>query len=233
MKNVLLLFDIDGTILRVEDGVSRSVFQNVFRSFFGVKEKPLEIDFDFAGLTDLDIVFRIAKIYGIDIQLVTSNINSLWERLLEEFFIHCKREQIHLIDYAYEFIEILSKKDQVCLGLLTGNFKDCAYFKLKLVGLDKYFPFGAFGDESVERSNLHKAAIKRANEYFNKEMFTQENTFVIGDSIPDVVSAKVNNIKVIAVSTGRTNYNELAKYEPDLLVHNFAEKEKIFEFVGL
>ncbi len=231
MGPILVLFDIDGTILKVQDGLSKSIFQNVFCNFFDREQLPL--DFDFAGLTDLEILYRLSVLYNVDFSLVEANLDSIWMSILSEFKEKCKLKEILLCPYVREFIEKLSKYENVVLGLLTGNFKESAYYKLQLVDLDRYFPFGAFGNESINRSKLHKIAIARANEHFSKQIFNIENTFVIGDSIADIISAKENGIKVIAVATGTTNANVLDELEPNLVVKDFNEWKRIIDFLQI
>ncbi len=231
MGPILVLFDIDGTILKVQDGLSKSIFQKVFCNFFDREQLPL--DFDFAGLTDLEILYRLSVLYNVDFSLVEANLDSIWMSILSEFKEKCKLKEILLCPYVREFIEKLSKYENVVLGLLTGNFKESAYYKLQLVDLDRYFPFGAFGNESINRSKLHKIAIARANEHFSKQIFNIENTFVIGDSIADIISAKENGIKVIAVATGTTNANVLDELEPNLVVKDFNEWKRIIDFLQI
>lgn len=233
MEPILILFDIDGTILRVKDGLSRNIFQKVFCKFFDLNEVSVDIDFDFSGLTDLDILCRLSKAYQVDFRKVLEKSEYFWKELLDEFKKTCFREHIYVFDHVTDIIYNLTRNKRIVLGLLTGNFKDCAYYKLGLVDLDKYFPFGAFGDESVLRSDLHRKAIERANLYCQSNCFSNQNTFVLGDSPSDITSAKMNQIKVIAVATGRTSSHELEKHCPDLLVANFGETSKIFEFIGI
>ncbi|MEJ5286156.1 MAG: hypothetical protein CH6_4447 [Candidatus Kapaibacterium sp.] len=233
MRPKLVLFDIDGTILKVSDGLSKNIFQKVFCNLFNLEQTATNIDFDFSGLTDLEILYKLSKIYEIDFQKVESNIEIIWKRIYSEFETRCKKEDIHVYDNVKEFITELDSKANVTIGLLTGNFKECAYLKLGLVGLDKFFAFGAFGNESIERSNLPPLAIERANRFVGKDIFTNDNTYIIGDSVLDIIAARKNNIKVISVATGRTEYEELVKMEPDLAIHNFSEKDRINTFLGL
>ncbi len=233
MSPKLLLFDIDGTILKVDEGLSRKVFLKVFSNFFNLKIDNLSIDFDFSGLTDLNILYKLSLVSNVGFKDVEDNLEILWKLLLEEFKNNCHRDNIHLVDGVVPFINTLLKSDKIYLGLLTGNFKDCAYYKLELCSLNEYFPFGAFGDESIDRSKLHSLAISRFNDYLGKEIFSHSNTFVIGDSVQDIISAKKNGIKVIAIATGKTNVNSLLRLSPDILIESFSQSNKIFEFLGL
>jgi len=233
MNHRLLLFDIDGTILKVDEGLSKNIFVEVFSDFFNVNIQDSTIDFDFSGLTDLNILFRISTKIGLDFNKVLENIEPLWDLMFEEFRKRCRRENIHIFPGVFPFIQELSKREDVVLGLLTGNFRRCAYYKLNLIELDKYFPFGAFGDERIDRSDLHRLAIRRANEFAGKELFSTANTFVLGDSVQDIVSAKRNGIRVIAIATGRTDRLALVKSLPDMVVDSFDQRQEILKFIGI
>ncbi|MCX7879547.1 MAG: HAD hydrolase-like protein [Ignavibacteria bacterium] len=230
MQKILLLFDIDGTLLKVDGGVSKKAFATVFEKVFKVKIDS-QISFDFTGLTDLYILTKYANILNIENSILQENLDLIWYELFQQFQENCKPENIHLIEGVKEFIEEIYPLPYFTLGLLTGNFKENAYYKLSLVGLDKFFPFGAFGNEDIKRSNLHSIALERANKFFGGNFFTRQNTFVVGDSILDVNSAKANSMRTIAVSTGTTSYENLKSCEPDLLVHTLKEKNRILNYL--
>ncbi|MGQ9819187.1 MAG: HAD family hydrolase [Candidatus Kapaibacteriales bacterium] len=230
MFSFLFLFDIDGTILNVRQNLSKQIFNNVFQRFFKVPT-PKKIEFDFSGLTDLAILKNIAHLYSISFSLVILNIKQFWETLFDEFQKTLKVSDVSLLPGVRESILFLTQSNDFMLGLLTGNFQKNAYYKLALVGLDKFFPFGAFGDEEVERSKLIPKAISKANEFIGGNLFDKNNSIVIGDSVSDILSAKENDVKIIAVSTGRTRMNELLYYNPDFIIDSFYEFPKIVEFL--
>lgn len=188
------------------------------------------VDFDYSGLTDLYILFKIAELNNIPFYFFQKDINSIWEALLAEFITVSREDSIHLIDGAKQVIQRFSYSDNVVLGLVTGNFRSCAYLKLSIVGLDKFFPFGAFGDESVDRADLPRIALQRARSITNIE-FSPNDTIVVGDSALDIQSAKKNGLKSVAVATGQTKSETLAKENPDLLVPNLLDVNMLEEFV--
>lgn len=229
MSKKLVLFDIDGTILYLDSGISRKIFKDVLGNMFR-ELKCIDVDFDYSGLTDLNILLKIAELNNISFDMFQKTINSIWENLYVEFRTNCNQHTVHLIEGAKEFIQGLSRREDIVLGLLTGNFCRCAYLKLSIVGLDKFFPFGAFGDDSIDRADLPRIAIERAKS-FSKIYFIPENAVIIGDSVLDVETAKKNGIKSIAVATGKTDFETLAKAEADLLVPNLLDVEKLENFI--
>lgn len=229
MSKKLVLFDIDGTILYLDFGISRKIFKDVLGNMFR-DLKSLDVDFDYSGLTDLNILLKIAELNNVSFDLFQKVIHSIWENLYVQFRANCNQRTVHLIEGAKEFIQSLSRREDIILGLLTGNFRRCAYLKLSIVGLDKFFPFGAFGDDSIDRSDLPRIALERAKS-FSKVYFIPENAVIIGDSVLDIETAKKNGIKSIAVATGRTDFETLAKAEADLLVPNLLDVEKLENFI--
>lgn len=230
MFSCLFLFDIDGTILNVRQNLSKQIFNNVFQKFFNLSS-PQKIEFDFSGLTDLAILKIIAELYSIPFNLVISYIERFWEILYDEFQKTLKPSDITLLPGVHETISFLSQNNKYLLGLLTGNFRKNAYYKLRLVGFDEFFHFGAFGDEEICRSHLVLRAILKANEFIGEKVFDKSNSVIVGDSIPDIISAKKNGVKIIAVSTGKTRMDELLSYNPDFVISSFYEFPRIMEFL--
>src|SRR5258707_11004645 len=61
-------------------------------------------------------------------------------------------------------LDALQRRDDVAMGLLTGNFIEGARVKLEYFDLWKYFPCGAFGGDSADRNDLVPVALRRARQ---------------------------------------------------------------------
>ena len=57
-----------------------------------------------------------------------------------------------------ELVAALAESGEVALGLLTGNWERGARIKLAPFDLNRYFPFGAFGDDQLHRRGLPPVA---------------------------------------------------------------------------
>ncbi len=228
----LLLFDIDGTILQLKMGKSRTIFADVFFDVFGEKIEQSQIP-NFAGMTDLQILFELGQIASVPYNDIERNIDLVWNKLLVKFREVCNTEHLDIFPGVEEMILHLAKDSDIQLALLTGNFRDNAYLKLAHFGLDKYFPFGAFGSDHRLRNELPKIAIKRANHFVGKTVFNTVNTLILGDGPRDSECAKSNGIKVACVATGHHSTEELRKLEPDFLFENFSDWEKVTEEIKL
>ena len=222
----LLLFDIDGTLLKFKQYRSKEIFSKVFYDIF---KFDLSIDLipDFSGKTDLQVLHQISDDLNIKFSEILEHINFLWEHLLFEFKKFTNADTIELIPGVPEILIELEKTEDFNFGLQTGNFKQNAYLKLDAFNLSELFPFGAFGSDHEDRNLLPPLAIKRANQYYRAEKYNNTNTLVIGDSIKDIECAKSNNLPILTVNNN-CNYEELRnKFDIDLVTDNFLDTELI------
>ncbi len=226
----LVLFDIDGTILRYKKYNSREVFSSVIRDIFG-KMPSFENLPDFSGMTDLQILYEIADYVGTPRSELDNRLPQVWELLLKEFKRHCREDKIVLLPGIRQLIERLSEKEDIQLALLTGNFRDNAYLKMKVFRLDKYFPFGAFGSDNSDRNQLPKIAVERGNEMAGEKIFDLSNSLIIGDSLRDIECAKSNNIAVLCVATGKIRYEDLEAENPDVLLKDFSDVDLAYNTI--
>lgn len=220
-----LLFDIDGTLLK-SHGIGRIPLEKAILDVYNLKVDLTNIDW--LGRTDLDVIYNVLTDYGINDINIKKNLKKLLFKFSKYFY-----EYSIINKELYEIIpnvdNLLNNLKDFSLGILTGNIKENAYVKLKMLSLDKYFPYGigAYGDDNRYRGELVKIAIKRMNEFYGK----LEDFIIIGDSFRDIISAKENNIKILAVSTGKNTYDELKLYNPDFLVENYNDINNIISII--
>jgi len=226
---ILVLFDIDGTILQMKNGISKKIFSNYLEKIFGSAVHRAEIP-DFHGMTDLQIIREIAKSINFPIEDVEDRIYEIWSDLSADFSKYCIKENINLMPGILKLIELLEKDEIICLGLLTGNIKQNAYSKLNTYELGSFFPVGAFGDDNHDRNVLAGIAINRANIYYG-ETFSSKNTVIIGDSFRDIECGKKNQIPVIAVSTGGASKGTLTEHNPEFLYDDFSDYNKVHKTI--
>lgn len=229
-KDILVLFDIDGTILKMKQYHSKSIFNKCFHDLFNI-DVPEDKMPNFSGMTDLSILEEIALAGGISIDAVLSRTEEIWDYLIAEFKEESVLSNLVLLPEIKELIDTLNRDDRVSLGLLTGNFKANAYLKLSRFKLDSYFPIGAFGCDEADRNLLFPLAIKRAKSHWNK-LFTAGRTIIIGDSPRDIECAKENAAISVAVCTGFHTINQLQPSNPDYIFSDFEQHEgKISEIL--
>lgn len=212
----LVIFDIDGTLLlngRITGGLFTESFMQV------VGRAPVRDDVHFHGNTDRGI-FR--EMVGDD---------AAYERHFDEFaalFTEKMREHYptaegpFLLPGAKELVEALGARDDVALAVGTGNIRASAYVKLARFGLDGFFPVGGFGGEHLVRADLIRGAIDEAREHYGVD-FDPAESWVIGDTVNDVIAARAAGCRVMGVMTGPHGVEELS--DADVVVEDLGDVE--------
>ena len=116
----------------------------------------------------------------------------------------------------------LHRRPDVAQGLLTGNLRRGAEFKLTHYQVWHFFEFGAFADDSPRRNELGPHALRRARERHRHE-FAPHDTFIIGDTPHDIECGQVIGARTIAVATGRNSVADLAVHAPTAVFADFAD----------
>ena len=107
-----------------------------------------------------------------------------------------------------ELLPALQSRDDVFLGLLTGNFEEAARIKLGHFDLWDYFRCGAFGDDAADRNALVPFAVERAR-VCGLGSFDYADVVVIGDTPNDVACAVAVGALPVAVATGTFTVDQL------------------------
>ena len=131
-----------------------------------------------------------------------------------------------LLPGVSELLESLSQRADVALGLLTGNAHVPAYHKLKHFQVDRYFEFGGFGDREVCRNEVAALAKNASQDYLGAK-FSENQVWVIGDTVKDIECGRSIGAKVVAVETGGGSRAELATAKPEIQVADFRNPSEL------
>jgi phosphoglycolate phosphatase-like HAD superfamily hydrolase len=225
----LVLFDVDHTLVEVGTA-ARKAMDVAFLEFSENDDITIE-DISFQGMTDKQIVVEVLKLGGFPEDEILPKVDEIIEIYLSRLESNLKSEDdLTIFPGVNELLEILESDNDVLTGLLTGNVERGARLKLSTFDLNKYFPFGAFGSDSMIRSELVPFALKRAKKFDHSD-FTGKDIVIIGDSIHDVNCGKPYHAKSIAVATGSTSYDELLSHEPDYIFEDLTETERIIKAI--
>lgn len=210
----LLLFDIDGTLLNAGE-LSVEAYKKAFFDVLGESYNIRAIEC--SGRTDPYIVASVLELNKTNKEKDRQIIKAVHDRFVEHIKKLVKNGyRVELLPNVLPVLERLHQQDDIAIGLLTGNLREGAFAKLQAAGIDYFFDFGAFGSDNVDRNKLGDIARKRAQQKFNT-LFSQENIWVIGDTVHDITCARSAGFHIAAVASGKTPYSTLAYAEPDLL----------------
>jgi phosphoglycolate phosphatase len=219
MSKKLLLFDIDGTLLRVK-GMSRQALIDALRSIYGTSGTAST--HNFAGKMDGVIISEVMREAGFSDAQISQGFNEAKQKYIDNFKHTAELSHIEVMLGVGELLEKLSADPNVILALLTGNFEESGRHKLHLPNINYYFAFGAFADDAATRNELPPVAVERA---FKRTgiRFKEKDVVIIGDTEHDVNCAKVLNSKCVAVATGHYPIEKLRSYNPDIALENFSD----------
>ena len=121
-----------------------------------------------------------------------------------------------------ELVAALAARDDVVLGLLTGNIEDGARIKLAPTGLWPLFPRRRL---RLRRQRSPAAALgggERARAHTGRAFAFDEVT-IIGDTPLDVDCARACGAVAVAVATGFHPAADLTACAPDLFFADFSD----------
>ena len=120
-----------------------------------------------------------------------------------------------------ELLTALHSREDVLLGLLTGNVRAGARTKLGHFGLWDFFRVGGFGDDLTDRDDVARAAIR--NVVSHRGEVRADEVWIIGDTPLDVKCARAVGAKAVAVATGWVSLDELKRCEPDYAFEDLSD----------
>lgn len=210
----LILFDIDGTL--VDSGKQpRRAFAEALMEVYG--EAGDVYTYEFSGKTDPRIMLDLLVGAGRSRDEVVAWLHAARDAYLDRLDVMLERERMRLLPGLPALLDALAARDDVALGLLTGNFERGAQIKLSRFGIDRYFAFGSFGDDQFDRNDLPPVALDRAHAVLGRR-FDAADAVIVGDSLLDIECAHTHGLKCLAVATGWTSAEKLAAANPDWLV---------------
>ncbi len=213
MHSALVLFDIDGTLLRRAGSHHRDALIHAVRAVTGI-ETSME-DVAVAGMLDGDIVTQMLQNRGASLALIRRSMPAILKRSQSIYARTCPDLRRRVCPGARNLLYKLSRRS-IVTGLVTGNFTRIGWKKMERAGLRPYLRFGAFAESARDRAGLVRIAIAeaRCKGWINGA----SSIALIGDHPNDIRAARANSVRSIAVATGVIDAKELAGHSPDVLV---------------
>ncbi len=206
LASTLVLFDIDGTLLRRMPPAHRQAICDALAAVYGAHlapDAPLRPEDlgQTAGMTDSAIAWRALQTAGVDDAAIAAGMPVFFAAAAKAYARHVPDDlRPYYTPHAAETLVWLAERG-AALGLVTGNIARVAWIKLRAARLDAYFGCGAFGDEAIERDRLPALAVTRARERFGRD-FAPDRIYVVGDTPADVACGLACGLRTIAVATG-------------------------------
>jgi phosphoglycolate phosphatase len=225
----LVLFDIDGTLLSSE-GMGRASMQRALDEVFGSPGNP---QYRYDGKTDRQIVREVMRMEGHSDEHIDSRMEKLMELYLDGLRAGAKSGKFNVKPLAGvpEILDALEARDDVVLGLLTGNIAPGARIKLSAAGLDPdRFRVNAFGSDHESRPELPGIAQRRASEVLGLSI-AGDRLVVIGDTPADIACGRSLGARSIGVASGHYTVDQLEAHNPYAALPSLADTQQALEAI--
>ena len=210
-SNRLILFDIDGTLVTKHKSVKgekytikEKTINNALNEFYQSKD----IDFTKSiskGLTDWIISERaVRKIFNKQTisksewanicQSVSNDFSKFNERAIDTTYYKVLPGVLDLLQY------LGSKGAEI--GIMTGNIKCFAKYKLYETGLLPFFDIGGYGENGKSRVEILQYLLTKIK---------NKTVYLVGDTVYDGLAAKESGIHFIGVGTSGLEKKQLSE----------------------
>ena len=214
---MLILFDIDGTMLSSEGIGVRSMEKAgevLFGKRFSLKDLPIGGRLDPLIWNDICLKYGIAEPNRWQDEFRTTYV-SILEQDIQDV-------NVTIMPGIEALLQRIRDNSSVQLGIVTGNWKESGMCKLNAAGIDlSQFSHYAWGSDGQERADLPPVAIGKFS----------GPVVLIGDTVHDITSGHSSGCKVIAVCTGSHSRDTLKVANPDLLVEDLSKTEEVYQWI--
>lgn len=238
---MLILFDIDGTLLRTR-GLGLRAIQDAGREIFG----------DRFTLEGLETAGRLDPLIFAD-ALNRAGLEPTRERIRQLRDVYT-RQMVALLEAdpsatvampgVHALLEALHVRARgvmpdgthLTLGVLTGNFALTGQAKMRACGIDPFqFQVNVWGDDSPHeppaREHLVAVGIERSAVHRGGMAAAPRDVVVIGDTPHDVACARANGCRSLAVGTGNFALDDLRACGADWAVPDLADTRRVLEWI--
>lgn len=225
----LVLFDIDGTLLSSE-GAGMRAMRSALTELFGSIGDPA---YRYDGKTDKQIVRDLMRGHGHADDHIDERMDALLDLYLEGLAREvASGERVpRTLPGVPRLLDELEERDDVTLGLLTGNIEAGAKVKLSAAGVDvTRFRANAFGSDHEHRPELPAVARRRATELLGTEL-SGDAIYVIGDTPADIRCGDAIGARAIGVATGHYKVEDLRQHEPYAAFENLSDTEAVLRVI--
>jgi phosphoglycolate phosphatase len=208
---VLLLFDIDGTLLLKATDVHRDAIGAALHVVHGVTASEPG-GMQTAGRTDREIARGLLVAAGVSARRIDDRADDVQIAACEAYARMCPADLSATVATGMrELLARLAAREETILSLVTGNYEAIARMKLAAAGIGDFFARGqgGFGSDHEDRSMLPAIARRRAGGG-DGAPWPRERTLLIGDTPRDIACARADGVRVIAIATGPFAASDLA-----------------------
>lgn len=232
---MLLFFDIDATLLSTS-GSGMGALHEAGRAEFGPAFSIEGVSF--AGRLDPLIIGEMLRLNGVpETPENHARVRARYVPLLRERL--ARPGAAAALPGVHNLLAALApyaQRQDVTLGLLTGNFAESGTMKLRASGIDPdLFTVASWGDDAPAnpdrppvREDLVPVGLGRARQRHGRP---SRGFTIIGDTPHDVRCAKVHGGRCLAVATGKFSAAQLAESGADRVLQDLTDTDAVVSWL--
>ena len=250
MRDLLVLWDVDGTLLNA-GGVGADLYSVVFLQLFG---RALEVMAPMAGRTDRAIILETLTLAGVPeprrhVDPFIAGLAAQAPAVREA--VAARGRALPGATAALAALAVgrrpgaasaggaggapaASADEWVHQSVLTGNIRAVAEVKLAALGLRDPLDLciGAYGDDHEDRVELVHVARRRATAVHERSGlagFSGPATVVVGDTPLDIAAALAAGARAVGVATGPFTVADLRSAGADVVLPDLSDTRLVAE----
>lgn len=231
MVRRLILWDVDGTLLRAGD-IGAAVFDHAIEAVLG-RRPPGRIRM--SGKTDPLIVREYLAMMQVEEtpDVVEAVLARLVDALAEAAEAGALHDEGAACPGVADVLDGLAATDGVVQTLLTGNLYANAVVKVSAYGLEKWLDLdlGAYGSDSDDRNRLVPVALSRLEQARGVRL-APSDVWVVGDTPRDLACARAAGSRCLLVATGRYTLSELAGLGADAVLPDLSDPGHVVDLLA-
>jgi phosphoglycolate phosphatase len=221
--HALILFDIDGTLLRAGDRAHSAAFAHAFERVY---QRPVTLEgVPMAGMLDANIARVLFERHGLDRVEADARLHEMMAAMGERYVATTidRDTRAWLLPGVTEAVLACQARGWAT-GVLTGNAESVGRAKLRAAGFEQLLTYGAWGDSATERGHLVQTAIA-ATEGTTGVRYAPSQTILVGDTPQDITAARLGGAQVLAVATGRFDLATLREHGADAVLPDLSDTQ--------
>ncbi len=207
-----VFFDLDGTLSNSSKGIMKAIKYALKNFDVEIEDESFLKRYIGAPLVDCFMEFN-----GFTLEQANEAL-----RYYRDYYLTVGRFDNSLFDGIRELLKSLNDKGVKCV-VATSKPTDFMGNDIEYLGLRKYL-YTAFGATFDSSRRKKKDIIKYGLEKLNANAL---ECVMVGDHHNDIIGAKENGIKSVAVTYGYGVKRELLSYQPDYIANSVEELKNL------
>lgn len=215
----LVLFDVNNTLTKDTKDISEYVAESI-RNIYGTM---VEVELQkYEGMTAQETAEAVLLENGMPKDEIGLKLVRYTEDLFYSYYNVAGHDRQLLLDGAKDIVERLSKEN-VLMGIATGEPEKLARFRLEKVGLNDFFKFGAYGNEGKGADEIVAKAIEKA-----RAGFAFSGKVAVVSCYPNFMSAaKKSGATAIGVKGEKFSADDLSAAGASTVIRSLKEQDSV------